>query len=78
MNGTKIKRICMGLAGWSVVLFVTAAPQRNVVFILVDDLGCTDLGYAGSTFHETPNIDALAASGMRFDQGYAACQVCSP
>ncbi|GAA5508706.1 sulfatase [Novipirellula caenicola] len=56
----------------------SAATQRNFVFILVDDLGCKDLGYAGSTFHETPHIDALAASGMRFDQGYAACQVCSP
>ena len=54
------------------------SEQRNFVFILVDDLGCMDLGYEGSTFHETPNIDALAASGMRFDQGYAACQVCSP
>jgi arylsulfatase A-like enzyme len=57
---------------------VLCAPQPNFLFILVDDLGCTDLGYTGSRFHETPNIDALARSGMRFDQGYAACQVCSP
>lgn len=56
----------------------SAAERPNFLFIVVDDLGCTDLGYAGSTFYETPNIDALAASGMRFDQGYAACQVCSP
>jgi arylsulfatase A-like enzyme len=66
----------------SACLFPLAAaaedPRRNFLFILVDDLGCTDLGYAGSTFHETPHIDGLAASGMRFDQGYAACQVCSP
>jgi arylsulfatase A-like enzyme len=55
-----------------------SAPQRNFLFILVDDLGCRDLGYTGSTFYETPNIDALAAAGMRFDQGYAACRVCSP
>lgn len=54
------------------------AGQRNFVFILVDDLGFGDLGYNGSTFYETPNVDALAASGMRFDQGYAACRVCSP
>lgn len=54
------------------------AEERNFLFILVDDLGCRDLGYEGSTFHETPRIDALAESGMRFDQGYAACQVCSP
>jgi arylsulfatase A-like enzyme len=55
-----------------------AASRPNVVFILVDDLGRTDLGVDGSTFHETPNIDALARSGMRFENGYAACQVCSP
>ncbi len=63
---------------WLAAGFALSASPRNFLFILVDDLGCTDLGYAGSTFHETPNIDALAASGMRFDQGYAACQVCSP
>lgn len=57
---------------------VVDAGQRNFVFILVDDLGFGDLGYNGSTFYETPNVDALAASGMRFDQGYAACRVCSP
>ena len=50
----------------------------NVVFILVDDLGWTDLGYAGSTFFETPNIDKLAASGMVFTDAYAASPVCSP
>ena len=59
-------------------IIAEAAPKRNFVFILVDDLGCRDLGYEGSQFHETPHIDRLAASGMRFDQGYAACQVCSP
>jgi len=54
-------------------------PQRpNFVFILVDDLGRTDIGVDGSTFYETPNIDKLANSGMRFTDGYATCQVCSP
>jgi arylsulfatase A-like enzyme len=55
-----------------------AAAPRNFLFILVDDLGCRDLGVEGSSFYETPNIDALARSGMRFEQGYAACAVCSP
>ena len=50
----------------------------NFVFFLVDDLGWKDLGVYGSTFHLTPNIDALAASGMRFTQAYAASPVCSP
>lgn len=50
----------------------------NVVFILVDDLGKHDLSGAGSSLYETPNIDALAARSLRFHQGYACCQVCSP
>lgn len=51
---------------------------KNFVFFLVDDLGWADVGCFGSQFHETPNIDSLAATGMRFTQGYAACPVCSP
>lgn len=50
----------------------------NFVFFLVDDLGWADVGCFGSTFHETPNIDRLADSGMKFTSGYAACPVCSP
>lgn len=57
---------------------VARAEQPNVVFFLVDDLGYTDIACFGSTFYETPNIDALAASGVRFTDAYAACQVCSP
>lgn len=50
----------------------------NVIFFLIDDLGWTDLGCMGSEFYETPNIDRLAAEGMRFTDAYAACTVCSP
>jgi arylsulfatase A-like enzyme len=56
-----------------------APPRRpNILFILVDDYGIMDVGVEGSTFYETPHINALARSGMRFTHGYAACQVCSP
>lgn len=55
-----------------------AKKKINVVFILADDLGWTDLGCYGSTFYETPNLDALAKDGMRFTRAYAACPVCSP
>jgi arylsulfatase A-like enzyme len=55
-----------------------AAPPPNVVLILADDLGWSDLGCSGSTFYETPAIDRLAAQGMRFNQAYAAANVCSP
>ena len=50
----------------------------NFVFFLVDDLGWADVGCFGSSFHETPHIDALAESGMRFTNGYAAASICSP
>jgi arylsulfatase A-like enzyme len=50
----------------------------NFLFFLVDDMGMMDLGTYGSTFHETPHIDRLAQSGMKFNYGYAACPVCSP
>ncbi len=52
--------------------------KLNFVFILIDDLGWTDLGCYGSSFYETPNIDILASEGMRFTEAYAACPVCSP
>src|SRR4051812_38467430 len=56
-----------------------ADPSRpNVILILMDDLGWADLGCYGSTYHKSPNIDRLAAEGMRFTQAYAACPVCSP
>ncbi|MEM8765684.1 MAG: sulfatase [Bacteroidota bacterium] len=51
---------------------------RNVLFILVDDFGYYDLGFKGSTFYETPNIDALAAESTIFNEGYANSRVCSP
>jgi arylsulfatase A-like enzyme len=50
----------------------------NIVFIMADDLGYHDLGCYGSTFYETPRLDELAKSGMRFTAAYAACPVCSP
>ncbi len=54
------------------------AVRPNIVFILADDLGWSDLAVYGSSFHETPNLDRLAAQGMRFTQAYAASNVCSP
>jgi arylsulfatase A-like enzyme len=54
----------------------TAKP--NILLILIDDLGWADLGYTGSKFYETPNIDKLAASGLVFTDAYAASPVSSP
>ena len=62
-------------------LSATAAPapaQPNIVFILADDLGWADGACFGSQYYQTPNLDGLAAAGMRFTQAHAACAVCSP
>ncbi len=57
----------------------TAAEQPlNVVLILADDLGWTDLACYGSDFYESPHLDRMAKEGMRFTQAYSACTVCSP
>ena len=50
----------------------------NIIFILTDDLGWTDLGCFGSKFYETPHLDELARQGMKFTDAYSACTVCSP
>jgi len=53
------------------------APPPNIVFILADDLGWTDLGCQGSKYYETPHIDRLAREGMNFSCWYN-CQNCTP
>ena len=59
-----------------------AAAERskrpNILIVLVDDLGSQDLGCYGNRFIDTPNMDRLAADGMRWTQAYSACPVCSP
>ncbi|MDB5319910.1 MAG: N-acetylgalactosamine 6-sulfate sulfatase [Phycisphaerales bacterium] len=70
---------------WLCVLFPLTLPARaappakpNIVFILADDLGWTDLACFNSELYETPALDQLAKEGMRFTQNYSACTVCSP
>jgi arylsulfatase A-like enzyme len=85
---TKVFRCCVRgfvvlavlglLAGAGAARAETAPERSNIVFFLVDDLGWADLGCYGSSFYETPQIDALAASGMRFTDAYSAGSVCSP
>jgi arylsulfatase A-like enzyme len=55
-----------------------AEKPLNVVFFLIDDLGWMDIGANGSNYYKTPHIDQLAKEGVRFTNGYAACNVCSP
>src|SRR5688500_20099296 len=81
-------RILSVAAGFAVVCFVWSAkcaaavspdPNRpNFVLILVDDLGWTDLACYGSKYYETPNIDRLAAQGLKFTSGYTCGPNCQP
>lgn len=66
---------CLAVAGSSPVL--PAAPP-NIVLILADDLGWSDVGFNGSRYYETPHLDRLAASGMRFSDAYVAAPNCAP
>ena len=71
---------------WILILFLvfsgctvlTEYPKPNVVLILADDLGWSQLGCYGSSYYVTPHIDKLASEGMLFTNAYAACAVCSP
>src|SRR4051812_44314657 len=83
MNCLRLKLAAACLVFWAMSLAIASAADLgrrspNVVVFLVDDLGATDLGCFGSTFYETPNVDRLAASGMRFTAAYSTCPVCSP
>jgi arylsulfatase A-like enzyme len=55
------------------------AEKPNILYIVVDDLGVMDIGaYNPDAFYDTPHVDALADSGMRFDRAYVTNPVCSP
>lgn len=54
------------------------SDKPNIILINVDDLGWRDLGYTGSQYYETPNIDRLANEGMIFTNGYASAANCAP
>jgi arylsulfatase A-like enzyme len=79
-------RHVIALMGYSLLsitshLLAADAPTPkpyNVVLILVDDMGITDLGCYGSKFFESPNVDQLAREGVRFTESYSSCTVCSP
>src|SRR5712691_7668740 len=59
-------------------VFAAETPRPNIVFILADDLGYGELGCFGQTKIKTPNLDRLAAEGMRLTQHYAGNAVCAP
>lgn len=77
----KFRLPCLTAFAMAVVLPVMAAAATrapNIVFFLIDDWGWTDGSAFGSKFYETPHMERLAAEGMKFNQAYSACTVCSP
>ena len=89
MNRRKfLKNLGVGVAALSLPGFnassqtgsITALKGKrpNIVFIMADDLGWKDVGYAGAKFFETPHIDKLASQGMVFTAAYSGGPNCSP
>ncbi len=56
----------------------TNTVKPNIIFIMADDLGYGHLGCYGQQLIQTPNVDKLAAEGMRFTQAYSGCSLCAP
>jgi arylsulfatase A len=79
-DAPRILHRVMAILFCSFLIATSRASDRppNVMLILIDDMGWTDLSCYGSELYETPNIDRLAASGMRLTHAYSACTVCSP
>ncbi len=88
MKNSLFTRLSVSVGLWLMAL--SAFPQKpvspsppNIIVVLADDLGWSELGCYGNRndgphFNETPNLDKLAASGMRFTQAYATAPVCTP
>ncbi|QDV13227.1 Arylsulfatase [Rosistilla oblonga] len=77
MKATSLFLLSMLLIFFSSPAQATEAHQPNIVFILVDDLGWSDLHCYGHRYHHTPHLDRLAAEGLRFTAGYSPAPICS-
>jgi arylsulfatase A len=78
MNYTQFISMASLLVISSTTAQISSAEPPNIVLIMADDLGYGDVGCYGSVVNETPNIDALAASGLRFTDFHSAGPMCSP
>ncbi len=78
-KGTSITAVCLGvILALAHTTFAATPSKPNIVLILADDLGYGDLGCYGATKIKTPNMDRLAAEGLRFTRGYAPSSTCTP
>src|SRR5215471_8062092 len=79
MNRREFVALSVGLLGSRSHQQPAAVPAKpNIIFILADDLGYGDLGCYGQKRIRTPNLDRMAAEGLRFTQFYAGATVCAP
>jgi arylsulfatase A-like enzyme len=73
-----MKLPCLLLALSTSLAFAAPSDPPNVVLVMADDQGWGDMAYNGHPQVKTPNFDAMAREGIRFDQFHAAAPVCSP
>ena len=73
-----MKRLSLFLVLFVLCNLAAAAERPNIVLVMADDQGWGDMAYNGHAVLSTPNFDAAAAAGLRFDRFYAAAPVCSP
>ncbi len=73
-----ITSLCMALLWAALVLPAAVAQPPNIVLLIADDMGEGDMGCYGNPFLETPNLNSLAAQGMRFDRAFVTTSSCSP
>ena len=78
MNLAQSKSLIPLLLTAAIAVIASAGEKPNIVFIMADDLGYGDLGCYGQERIKTPNIDRMAAEGMRFTQHYSGSTVCAP
>jgi len=70
--------VCGGLLLLCMSAPLQAAVRPNIILVMADDQGWGQVGYNGHPLLKTPNLDAMAAAGIRFERFYAAGPVCSP
>ncbi|MEM6346056.1 MAG: sulfatase [Bacteroidota bacterium] len=73
-----MKNLILLLAGLLSLSLHAQSERPNIVFILVDDLGAMDVGFMGSEYYQTPNLDTLAQRATLFTQAYAGAANCAP
>jgi len=79
-----VKRLLLSFAPLFLLLLIDARPSvgqdapPNIIFVMADDMGWGQTSYRGHPLLKTPNLDAMAAGGLRFERFYAGCPVCSP